>query len=60
MKSSMHIGHHSMSILHTGLDEIQYANRMSGMHIGPVFKWGTTYMLYAPAPEYNKSAASGA
>ena len=43
MKSSMHIGHFIMSSLHTGLDEIQYANWMSSMHMGPVFKWGPTY-----------------
>ena len=44
MKSSMHIGHFSMSSLHTGLHEIQYANWMSSMHMGPVFKWGPTYI----------------
>ena len=45
MKSSMHIGHFIMSSLHTGLDEIPYANWTSSMHIGQVFKWSVTYML---------------
>ena len=44
MKSSMHIGHFSMPSLHTGLDETQYANWMSSMHMGPVFKWGAIYI----------------
>ena len=45
MKSSMHIGHFIMSSLHTGLDEIPYANWTSSMHIGQVFKWSVTYIL---------------
>ena len=54
MKSSMHIGHFSMSSLHTGLHEIQYANWMSSMHMGPVFKWGPTDMCNRREAEFSR------